>query len=306
MIISVSRRTDIPAFYPEWFVNRIKSGYVDVINPFNTKQANRVPLTERDVDCIVFWTKNPRLLMERLESLEGYNYYFQFTVNGYGDNLEPNVPGIEEITGTFIELSDRIGKEKVIWRYDPVILTSEYTVEWHCSHFRELAETLSGHTEKCVFSFADMYARTKRNCRNLEIMDITTEDMESIAMSFSETCREFNLELSTCSEAIGLDKYGITHNKCIDDQLIKRLFGIDVDAKKDAQREYCGCVKCIDIGAYNTCLHGCRYCYATFNHDAVKQNIVNHDDKSSLLIGELSDDVKIYSKPRKPATLDDF
>ena len=305
-VISASRRTDIPAFYSDWFLNRIKEGYVDVINPFNTKQANRLSLSKKDVDCIVFWTKNPQPLLEKIDKLDGYRYYFQFTVNGYGKEAEPGVPDLDMIAETFINLSDKIGKEKVIWRYDPIIITPEFTVNWHCKHFSEIAEMLHNYTEKCVFSFADMYARTKRNCKDLSLRDITAEEIETIASSFSDTCHRYNLEISTCCEAADLQKYGITHNRCIDDVLIKRLFGVSVDSKKDAQREHCGCVKCTDIGAYNTCLHRCKYCYATFNHDRVVDNVKGHDPSSSILIGKLADDVKIYPKKRTTSTLDDF
>ena len=294
MIISVSRRTDIPAFYSEWFLNRIKAGYVDVINPFNSKQANRISLKNEDIDCFVFWTKNPRPLLDRINELNGFNYYFQYTINNYETDMEPNVPNHEELINTFIELSNRIGKEKVIWRYDPIILTNKYTKEWHIKSFDFIAQKLHNHTRKCVFSFVDLYAKTKRNTAGLNITELTEADMEYIACEFSRIAKKYNLEIATCSEEIDLDKYGIMHNACIDGELIKELFHIEVSNKKDAQREYCGCIKCNDIGAYNTCKHKCRYCYATFNNEVVAQNEKLHNPNSSLLIGELTEDIKLY------------
>lgn len=294
MVISVSRRTDIPAFYSEWFLNRIKAGYVDVINPFNSKQANRISLKNEDIDCFVFWTKNPRPLLDRINELNGFNYYFQYTINNYETDMEPNVPNHEELINTFIELSNRIGKEKVIWRYDPIILTNKYTKEWHIKSFDYIAQKLHNHTRKCVFSFVDLYAKTKRNTAGLNITELTEADMEYIACEFSKIAKKYNLELATCSEKIDLDKYGIMHNACIDGELIKELFHIEVFNKKDAQREYCGCIKCNDIGAYNTCKHKCRYCYATFNNEVVAQNEKLHNPNSSLLIGELTEDIKLY------------
>ena len=295
MVISVSRRTDIPAFYTEWFLNRIKAGYVDVINPFNTKQANRISLKKEDVDCFVFWTKNPRPLLNRIDELNGYNYYFQYTINSYGTDMEPNVPSkSDELIDTFIELSKKIGKEKIIWRYDPIIFTNKYNKEWHVKYFEKLAEKLSGYTTKCVFSFVDLYAKTKRNTKGLDIIEMTEDDMNYIAFEFSKIARKYNLELATCCEAIDLEKYGIKHNSCIDGELIKKLFKIVVSDKRDAQREHCGCIKCNDIGAYNTCKHQCKYCYATFNNDAVIENAKLHNPNSSLLVGELTDDVKVY------------
>lgn len=295
MIVSVSRRTDIPAFYTEWFLNRIKEGYVDVVNPFNTKQVNRISLLKEDVDCFVFWTKNPKPLLDRIDELDGYNYYFQYTLNSYGPDMEPNVPSkSKELIDTFIELSKKIGKEKVIWRYDPIILTEKYTVEWHLKYFESLAKKLAGYTEKCVFSFVDLYAKTKRNTKDINLVELSEEHMDKIAQAMSIIAKRYNIELTTCCEQIDLEKYGIKHNSCIDEDLIERLFNIVVSDKKDGQREHCGCVKCNDIGAYNTCLHKCKYCYATFNNDMVEKNTLLHNPKSSLIIGELTDDMKIY------------
>lgn len=295
MVISVSRRTDIPAFYSEWFFNRIKEGYVDVINPFNSKQANRISLKKEDVDCFVFWTKNPKPLMKNINMLDGYNYYFQFTVNSYDKDIEMNVPSkSKEIINTFIELSKMVGPDKVIWRYDPIILTEKYDVNWHITYFEKLASKLSGYTKKCVFSFVDLYSKTKRNTRELKLIDLTESDMENIAKEFSIIAKKYNIELATCCEKIDLIKYGIKHNSCIDGDLIEELFSIKLNEKKDNQREYCGCLKCHDIGTYNTCMHKCKYCYATFNNDIADKNMLLHNPNSSILIGKLSEDVKIY------------
>lgn len=297
MIISVSRRTDIPAFYSEWFFNRLKAGYVDVINPFNSKQANRISLTKKDVDCFVFWTKNPISFLSRLDELNDYNYYFQFTLNSYGTDLEPNVPSKSNVLiDAFIKLSKAIGKEKVIWRYDPVILTNKYTREWHVKYFEKIAKKLSGHTEKCVFSFVDIYIKTKRNTKDLGMKEITKDDMIYIAFEFSKIAKKYNIELSTCCEEIDLHKYDIKHNSCVDGVLIEKMFGLKLNEKLDKQRKMCGCLKCVDIGAYNTCLHGCKYCYASYNNDVVTKNLELHNPYSSTLIGELKKDVKIYEK----------
>lgn len=295
MIISVSRRTDIPAFYSEWFINRIKEGYVDVINPFNSKQANRISLKKEDVDCIVFWTKNPKPLMDKLSYLDGYNYYFQFTLNSYDNDMELGVPSkSKELINTFIDLSNKIGADKVIWRYDPIILTDKYDVNWHITYFEKLASKLSGYTKKCVFSFVDLYSKTKRNTKDLKLVELTEKEMDYIAKEFSNIAKKYNIKLATCCEKIDLEKYGIEHNSCIDGKLIEELFNITLDDKKDNQREHCGCLKCNDIGAYNTCMHKCKYCYATFNNEVADKNNLLHNPKSSILIGELSKDVNIY------------
>ena len=295
MIISVSRRTDIPAFYSKWFFNRLKAGYVDVINPFNSKQVNRYSLEKSNVDCFVFWTKNAKEMLPYIDLLEGYTYYFQYTINGYGFDIEPNVPSKQnEGIETFKALARRIGKHRVIWRYDPVIITKEYTIEKHISFFKHIAHELKDYTEKVVFSFVDLYKKTEKNTKDLSIKEITVYDMNAIAKAFSEIAHECGLEIATCCEAIDLEKYGIKHNKCIDDDLIYRLSGVRVPYKRDGQREACGCVKCFDIGAYNTCLHRCKYCYANYSLRVVEENVKMHNPESSLLIGELNSEMKIY------------
>lgn len=298
MIVSVSRRTDIPAFYSDWFYNRIKEGYVDVINPFNAKQVNRIKLNPENVECFVFWTKNPKNFMQRLDEIKDYNYYFQFTLNSYGIDLEPNVPNkSSELINTFIELSNKIGKEKVIWRYDPIILTAKYDIDYHSKYFEKLAEKLHNYTEKCVISFLDLYKKTERNLFGIKLDELNIEKMDLIANKFSEICKKYDLKLATCCEDIDLDKYGIIHNKCIDDELISRISGKEVlNNKRDAQRKSCGCIKCVDIGAYNTCLHSCRYCYASYSLQQIKENIKKHNANSSLLIGDITDEMKIYEK----------
>ena len=298
MIISVSRRTDIPAFYSEWFYNRIKEGYVDVVNPFNAKQANRVSLKKEDVECFVFWTKNPKDFMKRLDELDGYNYYFQYTLNSYGKDIECNVPSkSDELIDNFINLSKKIGKEKVIWRYDPIILTDKYTIDYHIKYFEKLVVILHKYTEKCVISFLDLYKKTERNFKNIKLEDLTFDKMDLIAKEFSIICNKYGLKLATCCEDIKLEKYGIIHNKCIDDELIERITNKKLSSiKRDAQRKACGCVKCVDIGVYNTCLHNCLYCYANFNKEIRVRNIKNHDQSSSVLIGKLNNDIKIYYK----------
>lgn len=293
MILSVSRRTDIPAFYTEWFLDKLGKEII-VINPFNKNQANSIPVRKDTIDCIVFWTKNPRPLMDRIGELDGYNYYFQFTVNGYGKRIEPGVPPIDEVIDTFTELSERIGKEKVIWRYDPIFISDDHGIDWHIDNFRYISGKLRGHTEKCVISFIDMYEKTKRNTSSLKIREPTSEEMDVLARELSSMAREAGIELCSCCEAIDLKRYGISHNKCIDDDLIRRLFGISVENKRDAQRDNCGCVKCTDVGVYNTCLHRCAYCYANFNHEMVDRNSRMNKVDSPIMIGELDDSVKVY------------
>lgn len=300
MILSVSRRTDIPAFYSKWFFNRIKEGYFLVRNPMNAHQISRVELDPSVIDCIVFWTKNPKPMLRKLDYLKGYKYYFQFTLNPYDKSLEHNVPRKKYIIDTFVELSEMIGKEKVIWRYDPIILTDRYTKEYHYKWFEYLAQKLCNYTDKCVISFLDLYKKTERNLKEIKIMPLLKCDMEEMADKFSLIASKYNLIIESCSEEIELDKFGIKHGKCIDDKLISRILDYNINVDKDPnQREVCGCVKSIDIGAYNTCKHNCLYCYANFSNETVNKQVLEHNDKSPLLVGNLNGNEKITDREIK-------
>ena len=301
MIISASRRTDIPAFYFEWFFNRIKEGYVLVRNPMNIHQVSRIALTPDVVDCIVFWTKNPKPMINRLSELEKYCYYFQFTLNSYAKDIEPNVPSKNsEIIETFKILSESIGKERVIWRYDPILINNKYNTDYHIKYFRKLAEMLHGKFEHCVISFVDYYKKNAANFRNNSIEEPRIETIEYLAESFVKTASDFGFVLKTCAEKYDLSRFGIEHGKCIDDHLIGKLLGTELNIQKDKnQREECGCVESIDIGLYNTCLHGCKYCYANYSDKTVKANHGLYDPNSPLLCSSLVDADKITDRKVK-------
>jgi DNA repair photolyase len=291
MILSVSRRTDIPAFYSEWFYNRIKEGYVLVRNPFNPKQVSRILLSPGVIDCIVFWSKNPGRFKDKLDLLKDYKYYFQFTLNSYDKTVETFVPDKKELISTFIELSGKIGKERVIWRYDPILLTNKFNKEYHYKWFEYLAERLHNFTNKCIISFMDFYAKTERNTKELGILPFSADDMLEMAEQLSLIAQKYNLALETCSEAMDFSAFNIGHSRCIDDRLISaitgKLFRFDKDSN---QRENCGCVKSIDIGVYNTCRHNCLYCYANFSKNAVQKNCLRYNPDLPLLLGKLNGD----------------
>lgn len=290
MIISASRRTDIPMYYSDWFFNRIKEKYVFTRNPMNTFQVSKIKLSPDVVDCIVFWTKNPEPMISRLHELNDYNYYFQFTLNSYGKDIEPNLPYKNDIIiPNFQRLSNKIGSEKVIWRYDPIFLNQHYTIEYHIEYFDKLASKLKDYTHKCIFSYIDLYRNTKQNVKGLEILEITNNSKKMIAREFSKIANSYGLDLETCAEDINLDEFNIKHSKCIDDKLIEKISGFHLNVNKDKnQRAQCGCVDSIDIGMYNTCLNGCRYCYANYNTNIVKRNFAKHDPKSPLIFGQLT------------------
>ncbi len=288
MILSVSRRCDIPAFYLEWLLNRLDEGYVLVRNPMSYHQVSKIALSPSLIDCIVFWTKDPTNILEKLSLLSEYKYYFQITINGYDNSIERNVPSKTRIIESFKTLSERIGKHKTIWRYDPIIITDKIDIEYHYKQFNMLASQLKGYTDRCIISFVDMYEKTERNMKSLNVMSIDDKKMYEIAKLISQTASVYGIKIETCSETIDLSSLGIEHTKCIDDRLISRIVGQNVNIQKDKnQRDVCGCVTSIDVGTYNTCKHGCLYCYANFSDKTVKNNVLNHDPKSPLLIGQL-------------------
>ncbi len=310
VIISASRSTDIPAFYSEWFINRLKKGYIKWINPFN--RASQYVSFEK-TRAIVFWSKNPKPLISHLDEIDkkGINYYFQFTLNDYEyDDLEPNVPILKERIATFKELSNKIGKEKVIWRFDPLILTDKINIEKLLGKVRRVGSEIHNYTEKLVISFADItpYSKVQRNLRKSGIMynEFDEEGMRKIAEGIQEINKDWNLEVCTCAEITNLSKYNIKHNKCVDDVLMMKIFngdkilmkflGVEDDKqltfgndetnnlKDKGQRLQCGCIVSKDVGQYNTCPHLCVYCYANYSHEIVKKNIKNCDKNSESIL----------------------
>jgi hypothetical protein len=297
MIVSASRRTDIPAFYAEWFVNRVLAGYCTVPNPFNPQQISRVSLLPDDVDVIVFWTRNARPLFPHLDDLNarGYRYYFQYTIMDNPRAIDVRTPSLPSSLRTFQELSDLVGPEKVIWRYDPILFSSATGVAFHIDAYRRIAEALRGYTRRSVVSIGDLYAKTHKRLRALkeeqgiEVFSSDTlpgERFDELMHGLVHIAKENELEIVSCAEPIDLQRYGIRPGKCIDDDLIREVFGIEVTDKKDpGQRKACGCVVSKDIGMYNTCLFGCLYCYATDSFKRARANYEKHDPTSPSLIG---------------------
>ena len=292
MIISASRRTDIPNHYSAWFLNRLREGFVLTRNPFNHAQISKVPLNREVVDCIVFWTKDPKNMMPYLKEIDekGYKYYFQFTLTPYGKDIERNLREKSELISTFIELSKLIGREKVIWRYDPIILTEDINIDYHKEQFLSMVEKLSPYTKTVVISFVDMYKKIKSKM----IRGITMEEIQAIAEYIGKTAKKHGLIPRACCEEVDLTPYGIERSSCIDKDLVELIGGERLNIKNDNnQRKFCRCVDSIDIGAYNTCINGCVYCYASYNGQSTIDRYKGHDPYSELLTGNVSGDEKI-------------
>ena len=315
LVISASRATDIPAFHTQWFMNKLRSGYCAWVNPFNRNQKTFISFSK--CKAIVFWSKNPKPLIPYLDEIseKGIKYYFQYTVNDYSkEKLEPNVASLESKIETFIKLSEKIGNDKVIWRYDPIILTDSLSVEDIINRIDCIGKIISPYTKKLVFSFVDIlnYSRVINNLKRLSInaREPTSDERIYIAKEISNISLEWKnkIEISTCAELDDLSKFGISHNKCIDDVLICKICKGDeeiireygkspeqfslMDAfkpktesiKDKGQREQCLCAPSKDIGSYNTCLHLCAYCYANHSQPAVRNNFDRLSVESESLL----------------------
>ena len=301
MILSVSRRTDIPNYYSDWFYERIKEGFLYVRNPMNPHQVSRIALSPKVVDCIVFWTKNPEPMLGRLTELSDYMYYVQFTLTGYGRDVERNVPDKKEkMISTFQKLAKQIGKERVVWRYDPILFTKKYSAEYHIRAFSQIAEVLSGYTKRCVISLVDTYAKNRKRMEQLGTYELPEAEWKAMARRLSEMARRNGMSISTCAEKADLSDCGIGHSSCIDRTLIEELIGCPIQVKKDAnQRKECGCVESIDIGTYHTCRNGCLYCYANQSDVRVEQNAARYDIHSPILCGNISEEDVITERSVK-------
>ena len=294
MIISASRRTDIPAFFSQWFMNRIREGFCMVPNPFNAKQVSLVPLSPEQVDAIVFWTKNAGPMLGHIGVLEnmGYRFYFQFTLNDYPRPLEPNVPPLEDRLGAFERLSEAIGPRRVVWRYDPIIISNVTDYDYHRSAFTRLCERLASHTRRVVVSIVDMYKKTERNLKAVVSQGfefpqdpVAEREMDDLLADLATTAKRFSLEILTCAEKRDYTALGIPPGKCIDGDLIENLWGMHGSLKKDSgQRKECGCVVSKDIGMTDSCPHGCPYCYATRSCELACSRYEKHDPNSTALL----------------------
>jgi hypothetical protein len=309
MIISASRRTDIPAFYSEWFMNRIRAGYCTVPNPFNPTQVSHVSLKPEDVDVIVFWTRNPRPLFPFLTKLKegGYRYYFLYTLMDNPRALDPKCPPLEVSLKTFQELADRIGPKKLIWRYDPVVFSTATPADFHEKTYQRIAQALQGHTRRCVISILDVYRKAQKRFRKLaeeglELLACEGEAFGDLMKTFVRAATENGMQVVSCAEEFDLQPFGIQPGKCVNDEYIYNVFGINVTNKKDpSQRKACSCVVSKDIGMYDTCLFGCQYCYATTSLERAKINHKNHDPASPSLVGWY--DAEPEQKPFRQGTL---
>ena len=286
MILMVSGRTDIVGFYSKWFMNRLNAGFIDVRNPFNQKMVSRISI--EDVDLIFFCTKNPIPILDKIDKIKK-PVYFHITLTGYNKDIEPNIPDKKLIIEAIKKLSNKIGKENIAIRYDPIFLNDKYTIDYHIKAFDKICTLLEGYISKILISFIDDYKNVRNNIKTLRYRDFTEEDYERIGLNFSRIAEEHGLYVHTCFEDHDLVEYGFIKDDCLSKELAYKLTGKKYPKWKARKGGKCNCVEMVDIGVYNTCSHFCKYCYANFDEKKVKENIIKHNPNSSLLIGELNE-----------------
>lgn len=294
-IISVSRRTDIPAFYGEWFLNRINDGFVPYMNPFNNK-ISKISLKPEDVSCFVFWSKNYKPFLPILDELDklGYNFYFNYTITGLPNVFECNLCDTETSIETLKYLSKKYSPKHINWRYDPIVMSSLTHYEYHVNKFDYLSAQLEGYVERCYFSYVSEYGKVQKNFNDFELKNHITFDPENkmlqnqLADEFVWFGKKRNIQMYACSSDF-LVNGNIKKAHCIDGELIKELFGNTEEVKKKPTRLQCGCFDSIDIGTYNSCPHGCIYCYANVNKE-VANNVYKEHDPNSKILGQSKSD----------------
>ena len=289
MILFASGRTDIPAFYSNWFINRVKAGFVDVRNPFNQKLVSRIYFS--DVDLIMFCSKNPLPMINKLDILK-VPVLFHVTITSYGKDVEPNIPDKRLIIEGVKKLSLVLGIDNVVVRYDPIFLSDKYNVDYHIKAFDKLCKNLNGYVNKIIVSFMDEYKNVRSNKNILKYRAFTREDYKKIGEAFSKSAMDNGMSVQTCFEDEDLTQYGFVKGECLSHELAYILTGKKFKSSNVRKEKKCECVQMVDIGDYNSCMHMCKYCYANYDEKAVSSNFESHDDNSSLLIGTIqSDDV---------------
>lgn len=286
MIISAGMRTDIPAYFSEWFYNRIKEGYVCVRNPYYPEQVTKYRLTSDVVDCINFCTKNPQPMENRLGEISHLRQFWSVTITPYGKDIEPYVPEKEKVIASFQRISETVGKKAMSWRYDPIFVTEKYSVDFHTESFERMAERLSGYSEQCVISFIDLYAKTRKNFP--QAREVIREDRIRLGKKFVEIGEKYGIQIRSCCEGMELAPYGVDVSGCMTKEVLERAIGerLQVPKKVKSPRTECDCLLGSDIGAYNSCGHGCLYCYANYDVELVRKNMRQHNPGSPFLIGD--------------------
>jgi len=293
MIVNVGGRTDIVNYYSQWLMNRIKEGFAYSRNPLFPNNVSKISLNPKDGDCLMFCSKNYKPILKYMKEIdERYRIICHYTITAYGKDVEPYVPAINESIKTLIELSKIVGKEKVLWRYDPILLTEKYTVEKHLETFEYMAKQIAPYVQRAIFSFVEMYKKLDYNMP--EIILFAEEDKIKILKGIGEISKKCNLYIQTCGTDVNYEKYGIHVSGCTTSEILEQANNVKYkNVKSKPIRKGCHCIPSRDIGAYDTCLNGCKYCYANKRPDLAKENVKLHDKNSPLLLGNIKETDKI-------------
>lgn len=299
MIINTGGRTDTVQYYTQWLLRRFSEGYVLSRNPLFPNKVTRYELTPDKVDCVVFCSKNYEPILPYLGKItDRFNTYFHYTITAYGRDIEPGVPSVEESMATLIKLSNTVGKQRVSWRYDPVLLTEKYTVKRHLETFEKMAAVLAPYIDRCIFSFVEMYKKLQFNMP--ELIPLTAEDMDSLAYGLGAAADKYGIYIQTCGTNGDYSRYGIHSSGCMTLDIIGKANGITFrELKHKGMRRGCHCMESRDIGAYDTCMNGCKYCYANKNPRRAFENYKYHDPNSPLLLGRVRDEDVIIQGAQK-------
>ena len=292
MILNIGQRTDIPAFFSEWFYNRIRAGFVLVRNPYHPELITRYALDPQVVDVLSFCTKNPAPMLDRLDEIRAFRQFWSITITPYGKEIEPNVPDKREIIKAVKILSAKIGSKCISIRYDPIFISKKYSIHFHIRAFERLLSELEGYTEQAVISFIDLYQKTKRNFPQLR--EVPLQEQKQIAAAFAGIGKRHGVLIRSCCENPALSEYGLDTGGCLTKEVLEYAIGENLCVpNRKGPRAQCSCLLGNDIGAYNTCMHLCKYCYANFDKNTVLRNFKQHDPHSPLLIGDVAPGDKI-------------
>ena len=299
MIINTGSRTDTVQYYSEWLLKRFQEGYVYSRNPLFPNKVTRYELNPDVVDCVIFCSKNYEPILGRLQEITSkFNTYFYYTITAYGKDVEPNVPDIEDSIKTLIKLSKIVGSKRIAWRYDPILLTDKYTKTRHYETFDYMAQKLSPYIDRCIFSFVEMYKKLKTNMP--EIIVLTENDKNEIAKNIGIIAQKHNILLQTCATLENYDKYNILQSGCMTAEILGKANDITFGNIKHAgNRKGCRCMESRNIGDYDTCPNGCKYCYANQNSEIAKKNFEKHNINSALILGELNSTDEITQSRQK-------
>jgi hypothetical protein len=298
MILQTGQRTDIPAFYADWFFNRIREGFVYVRNPYNPRSVTCYSLSPELVDVIGFCSKNPAPMLDRMDLLKDYPMYWHVTITPYGREIEPNVPDREEVLSSFRRLSSLVGVDRIAWRYDPIFLSEVYTVKRHLQDFEEIARELSGFTQVCIISFIDLYEKVKRNFPEAE--RVPKEERLFLGKEIIRIAQRYGMLVRPCGEGEELSIYGADCRGCMTEEIWEKAAGTRlIFPKRKPNRDSCVCFLSGDIGQYDTCGHFCRYCYANTSRENVLRNRKAHDPASPLLVGQLEAEDQVHEMEQR-------